>query len=114
VPKVVEFLAQRIIANVPELEGALNQVIAYANLVGREITLEKAQEALHDVLCVHGRHITIQDIQRAVAEHWKIRLAEMLLHAAPAADTPGCRVITQMTAPMRSTEITYNSMRPQE
>ena len=113
-PKVVEFLAQRIVSNLPELERALSQVIAYANLFGREITLKTAQEVLHDVLCVHGRHITIQDIQRAVAEHWKIRLAKMLLHAAYAADTPGCRAIAQMTARTRSTGITYNSMRPQE
>ena len=98
----------------PELEGALNQVIAHANLFGREMTLEAARELLHDVLRVQRRHITIPDIERAVEEHRKSRLAEMLLHAADAADTPGCRAIAQMTAPTCSTGITYNSMRLQE
>ena len=100
--------------NVRELEGALNQAIAYTNLFVREIRLETVHEVLHDVLRVHGRHITIRDIQRTVAEHWKIRLTEMLLHAAHAADTPACRAIAQMTAPTHSTRITYNRMRLQE
>jgi chromosomal replication initiator protein len=76
-PKVLEFLAQRIISSVRELEGALNRVIAYANLFGCEITLGITQEVLHDILRAHNRHISIEEIQRAVAEHWKIRLADM-------------------------------------
>jgi chromosomal replication initiator protein len=76
-PKVLEFLAQRVISNVRELEGALNRVIAYANLLGREITLDTTQEVLHDILRVQKRHVTIEAIQQAVAEHWKIRPADM-------------------------------------
>jgi chromosomal replication initiator protein len=76
-PKVNEFLALRITSNVRELEGALNRLIAHANLFNRTITLETAQEVLHDVLKAHDRRITIEEIQRRVAEHWKIRLADM-------------------------------------
>lgn len=76
-PKVLEFLAHRIISNVRELEGALNRLIAHANLFGREITLETTQEVLHDILRAHDRRITIEEIQRKVAEHWNIRLTDM-------------------------------------
>jgi chromosomal replication initiator protein len=76
-PKVLEFLAHRIISNVRELEGALNRLIAHANLFGREITLETTQEVLHDILRAHDRRITIEEIQRKVAEHWHIRLTDM-------------------------------------
>lgn len=76
-PKVLEFLAQRIISSVRELEGALNRVIAYANLFDREITLDTTHEVLHDVLRARAPHITIEQIQRAVAEQWKVSLADM-------------------------------------
>ena len=76
-PKVLEFLAHRIASNVRELEGALNRLIAHANLFGREISLETTQEVLHDILRAHDRRITIEEIQRKVAEHWNIRLTDM-------------------------------------
>jgi chromosomal replication initiator protein len=76
-PTVIEFIAQRIVSNVRDLEGALNRVIGYANLFRREITLDTTQEVLHDMLRAHDRHITIEAIQLAVAEHWNIRLADM-------------------------------------
>ncbi|MDA8050974.1 MAG: chromosomal replication initiator protein DnaA [Rhodospirillales bacterium] len=76
-PKVLEFLAHRITSNVRELEGALNRLIAHANLFGREITLETSQEVLHDILRAHDRRITIEEIQRKVAEHWGLRLTDM-------------------------------------
>ncbi len=76
-PKVLEFLAHRIASNVRELEGALNRLIAHANLFGREITIETTQEVLHDILRAHDRRITIEEIQRKVAEHWNIRLTDM-------------------------------------
>ena len=60
-----------------ELEGALNRVLAYSNLVGRAITLEMAQEVLRDLLRANDRRITIEDIQKRVAEHYNIRLADM-------------------------------------
>ena len=75
--KVLEFLAHRIVSNVRELEGALNRILAYSNLVGRPITLETAQEVLQDLLRANDRRVTIEDIQKRVAEHFNIRLADM-------------------------------------
>jgi chromosomal replication initiator protein len=76
-PKVMEFLAHKITANVRELEGALNRLVAHANLFGRPVTLETAQEVLHDVLRAYDRKVTIEEIQRRVAEHYNIRLTDM-------------------------------------
>ena len=76
-PKVLEFLAHKITSNVRELEGALNRLIAHANLFGRSVTLEATQEVLHDILKAHDRRVTIEEIQRKVAEHWNIRLTDM-------------------------------------
>ncbi|MGE5477546.1 MAG: chromosomal replication initiator protein DnaA, partial [Bacteroidales bacterium] len=75
--KVMEFLAHKIASNVRELEGALNRVVAHAQLVGRAITLETTQEVLHDLLKASDRRITIEEIQKRVAEHFNIKLAEM-------------------------------------
>ena len=75
--KVLEFLAHKITGNIRELEGSLNRLFAHADLVGRPITLESAQEVLHDVLKAHDRKVTVEDIQRKVAEHWSIRLTDM-------------------------------------
>jgi chromosomal replication initiator protein len=75
--KVMEFLAHKITSNVRELEGALNRLIAHANLFGRPITLDSAQEVLHDILKAHDRRVTIEEIQRRVAEHYNIRLTDM-------------------------------------
>jgi len=76
-PKVLEFLAHKITSNVRELEGALNRILAHCELVGRPITLESAQEVLQDLLRAHDRRITIDEIQRQVAAHFNIRLADM-------------------------------------
>lgn len=75
--KVLEFVAQRITSNIRELEGALIRLAAHAQLVGREITVETAQDALHDLLRANERRVTIEDIQRNVAEHFNIKLADM-------------------------------------
>lgn len=75
--KVMEFLAHKITSNVRELEGALNRLIAHANLFGRSITLETTQEVLHDILKAHDKRVTIEEIQRRVAEHYNIRLTDM-------------------------------------
>jgi chromosomal replication initiator protein len=75
--KVLEFLAHKITSNVRELEGALNRIAAHAQLVGRAITLESAQEVLHDLLRANDRRVTIDEIQKRVAEHYNIRLADM-------------------------------------
>jgi len=76
-PKVLEFLAHKISSNVRELEGALNRIVAHSTLVGRAITLESTQEVLHDLLKANDRRITIEEIQRKVASHFNIRIADM-------------------------------------
>ncbi len=76
-PKVLEFIAHRISSNVREVEGALNRIVAHAELVGREVTLEMAHEVLADLLRAHDRRVTVEEIQRKVAEHYNLRLADM-------------------------------------
>lgn len=75
---VLEFLANRITTNVRVLEGALTRLFAFASLVGREITLELAQDCLADILRASDRKLTIEEIQRKVAEHYNIRLSDMI------------------------------------
>ncbi len=75
--KVLEYLAGKIASNVRELEGALNRLLAHANLFNRPITLEGTYEVLGDLLKAHDRLITIDEIQKKVAEHFSIRLADM-------------------------------------
>jgi chromosomal replication initiator protein len=76
-PKILEFLAHKVMSNVRELEGSLNRVVAFASLVGRPITLEMTQEVLQDLLRASERKISIEEIQRKVAEYYNIRLADM-------------------------------------
>lgn len=71
------FIAKRIRSNVRELEGALKRVIANSQLIGTPITLEFAREALADLLAVQAKTVTIENIQKTVAEYYKIRLADM-------------------------------------
>ena len=75
--KVLEFLAHKIVSNVRELEGALNRIVAHSTLIGRPITLETTQEVLHDLLRANDRRVTIEEIQRRVAEHFNMKLADM-------------------------------------
>ena len=75
--KVLEFLAHKITSNVRELEGALNRIMAHATLVGRPLTLETTQEVLHDLLRANDRRVTIEEIQKRVAEHFNVRVADM-------------------------------------
>ncbi|MFC4348576.1 chromosomal replication initiator protein DnaA [Kordiimonas lipolytica] len=76
--EVLEFLARRITSNVRELEGALNRVMAYATLVGRPITMDMTRDVLQDLIRANDRKLTIDEIQRAVADYFNLRLAEML------------------------------------
>jgi len=76
--RVLEFLAHKITTNVRELEGSLNRLVAHANLFNRPITLETAQEVLHDVLRAHDKRVTIDEIQRRVAEHYNMRIGDMV------------------------------------
>lgn len=75
---ILDFLARKIASNVRELEGALNRVIAYVELVGRPITLDVVREVLADLLRANDRKINIDEIQKAVAEHYNLRINEML------------------------------------
>ncbi|MGL4279322.1 MAG: chromosomal replication initiator protein DnaA, partial [Albidovulum sp.] len=75
---VLEFLAHRITTNVRVLEGALTRLFAFASLVGREITLELAQDCLADILRASDRKVTIEEIQRRVAEHYNVRLSDLI------------------------------------
>ncbi len=75
--KVLEFLAHKITSNIRELEGALNRIVAHGTLVGRPITLEATQELLHDLLRANDRRVTIEEIQKRVAEHYNVRVADM-------------------------------------
>ena len=75
--KVQEFLAHKITSNVRELEGALNRIVAHADLVGRPVTIETTQELLRDLLRANDRRVTIDEIQRKVAEHFNMRIADM-------------------------------------
>lgn len=74
---VLEFLALKVVSNIRELEGALNRIVAHADVAKQAITLESTQEVLQDLLRSHDRRITIDEIQRKVAEHYNIRLADM-------------------------------------
>ncbi len=75
--KVLEFLAHKITSNVRELEGALNRVVAHATLIGRPVSIEATQEVLQDLLRANDRRITIEDIQKQVASHFNIKVADM-------------------------------------
>ncbi len=81
---MLEFLAHRITTNVRVLEGALTRLFAFASLVGREITLDLAQDCLADILRASDRKVTIEEIQRKVAEHYNIRLVRHDRTQAPA------------------------------
>ncbi len=75
---VCEFLAHRISSNVRVLEGALTRLFAFASLVGREINLDMTQECLADILRASERKVTIDEIIRKVADHYNLRLTDML------------------------------------
>ena len=76
--EVIEFLARKITSNVRELEGALNRVVAYARLVGKAVTLDFTRETLADLLRSHEKKVTIDDIQRRVADYYQIKLNDLL------------------------------------
>ena len=76
--EVAFFIAKRIRSNVRELEGALRRVVATSNFTGRPITLEFAKEALRDLLALQERLVTVENIQKTVAEYYKIRIADLL------------------------------------
>ena len=76
--EVAFFIAKRIRSNIRELEGALRRVSANANFTGQSITVDFAKEALKDLLALQEKLVTIENIQKTVAEYYKIRLSELL------------------------------------
>ncbi|TBV06085.1 chromosomal replication initiator protein DnaA [Stutzerimonas kirkiae] len=72
------FIAQRIRSNVRELEGALKRVIAHSHFMGRDITIELIRESLKDLLALQDKLVSIDNIQRTVAEYYKIKIADLL------------------------------------
>lgn len=74
---VAFFIAKHIRSNVRELEGALKRVLAFSRFIAQEITLDLAKEALKDLLAVQSRQISIENIQKTVADYYKIKVSEM-------------------------------------
>lgn len=74
---VLEFLAHKITSNIRELEGALNRLIAHAELIGRPITLEGTHDVLSDLLRSYDRVLTLDDIQNKVCAHYGIKIADL-------------------------------------
>jgi chromosomal replication initiator protein len=71
-------MAKRLRSNVRELEGALNRVIANANFSGRPITIDFVRDALRDLLALQDKLVTIENIQKTVADYYKIKVADIL------------------------------------
>jgi chromosomal replication initiator protein len=76
--EVAFFVAKRIRSNVRELEGALRRIVATSEFTGRPITLDLVKEALRDVLALQEKLVTVENIQKTVAEYYKIRIADLL------------------------------------
>ena len=76
--EVAFFIAKRIRSNIRELEGAFRRVVATANFTGKPITLDFAKDTLRDLIALQDRTITIENIQKTVAEYYKIRTSDLL------------------------------------
>jgi chromosomal replication initiator protein len=76
--EVAFFMAKRLRSNVRELEGALNRVVANANFSGRPITIDFVRDALRDLLALQDKLVTIENIQKTVADYYKIKVADIL------------------------------------
>ena len=72
------FIAERVQSNVRELEGALKRVIANANFTGRSITIDQVKQALRDLIAIQDRQVGVDNIQKTVADYYKLRLGELL------------------------------------
>ncbi len=74
---ILEFIAKNISSNVRELEGALNKVVAHTALIGRDVTIEITKDILSDLLRSNTTKVTIEKVQKAVAEHFNVKLSDM-------------------------------------
>src|SRR2546421_1562393 len=75
--EIAFFIAKHIRSNVRELEGALKKVMAFARFTGRELSLDLAKEALRDILNLNSRQVSVEGIQKTVAEYFKIKISDM-------------------------------------
>jgi len=82
--QVLEFLAHRITSNVRELEGALRKILAYSRFNHKEISIQLARDALRDLLSIQNRQISVENIQKTVADYYKIKVADMYSKKRPA------------------------------
>jgi len=74
---VAFFVAKQIRSNVRELEGALNRIVAMSNFSGRAIDISLTKESLRDLIAVRGRQVSVENIQKTVADYYKIKIADM-------------------------------------
>lgn len=81
---VAFFIAKSVRSNVRELEGALHKVLAYARFSGKEISIAVVREALRDLLSIQNRQISVENIQKTVADFYKIKVTDMLSKKRPA------------------------------
>ncbi|HYL88985.1 MAG TPA: chromosomal replication initiator protein DnaA [Burkholderiales bacterium] len=75
--EIAFFIAKHIRSNVRELEGALKKVLAFARFTGRDLSLDLAKEALRDILNLNSRQVSVEGIQKTVAEYFKIKISDM-------------------------------------
>jgi len=76
--EVAFFIAKRIRSNIRELEGAFRRVMATANFTGKAVTMDFAKDTLRDLIALQDRTVTIENIQKTVAEYYKIRSSDLL------------------------------------
>jgi len=82
--EVIEFIAQHVKSSVRELEGSIIKLLAYASLKHRDISVDLAREALRDLLSIQNRQISVENIQKTVADYYKIKVADMYSKKRPA------------------------------
>ncbi len=82
--EVAFFVAKNVRSNVRELEGALRKILAYARFNQKEVSIQLAREALRDLLSIQNRQISVENIQKTVADYYKIKVADMYSKKRPA------------------------------
>lgn len=82
--EVAFFVAKNVRSNVRELEGALRKILAYSRFNQKEISILLAREALRDLLSIQNRQISVENIQKTVADYYKIKIADMYSKKRPA------------------------------
>jgi chromosomal replication initiator protein len=82
--EVAFFVAKNVRSNVRELEGALRKILAYSRFNLKEISIQLAREALRDLLSIQNRQISVENIQKTVADYYKIKVADMYSKKRPA------------------------------